>query len=105
MVQPDHIHGATFTRLFPVPAQFGDGYFVGWVATCQVREPGGKLVAEPVCEWLNPLTTRDLKLRTADTSGWPKGELDIGLKFVRAADGEVIKTTTARFLVGDGTAQ
>lgn len=105
MSLPDHIRGASFTRLLPIPVQFGDGYFTGWVVTCQVREPGGKLVADATCEWLNPATTRDLKVRVADTTGWPAGELDIDIKFTRTSDGEVIKTTTARFTVGAGETQ
>lgn len=105
MSHPDHIRGATFTRLFPVPEQFGDGYFAGWVVSSEVREAGGKIVAAPVCEWLNAATTRELKLRVADTTAWPAGELDIDIKFVRTADGEVIKTTTARFTVGSGVTQ
>lgn len=105
MSLPDHIRGASFTRLFPVPDAFGDGYFVGWDVTSEVREPNGKIVATPACEWLDPLTTRNLKVRVADTSTWPAGELDIDIKFVRAVDGEVIKTTTARFTVGAGVTQ
>lgn len=105
MSLPDHIRGASFTRLMEIPAMFGDGYFVGWVVTSEVREPGGKVVAAPTCEWLDPVTTRNLKLRVADTSAWPAGELDIDIKFVRTSDGEVIKTTTARFTVGAGVTQ
>lgn len=101
----DHIHGASFTRTLPIPDLFGDGYFVGWVVTCQVREPSGKLVADAVCEWLNPATTRHLKVRVANTTGWPMGDLDIGIKFVRTSDGEVVKTTTATFAVVKGAAQ
>lgn len=102
----DHIHGASFTRTLPIPDLFGDGYFVGWVVTCQVRDTNTKkLVSSAVCEWLNPATTRHLKVRVADTTGWPMGDLDIGIKFVRTSDGEVVKTTTATFTVGDGTAQ
>ena len=38
----------------------------------------------------------------ADTSGWPAGDLEIDIKFVRTADGEVVKTTTGVFTVGGG---
>ena len=99
---PDHIRGASWTRLLQIPAQFGDGYVVGWVVSSEIREPGGKRVAAPVCEWLNAVTTRDLKVRVADTSGWPAGDLEIDIKFVRTADGEVVKTTTGVFTVGGG---
>lgn len=105
MNTPDHIRGASFTRLLPIPGQFGDGYFVGWVPACEIREPGGKRVATPVCEWLNAVTTRDLKVRVADTTNWPAGELEIDIKFTRTADSEVIKTTTAVFTVGGGVTQ
>jgi hypothetical protein len=105
MSLPDHIRGASFTRLMEIPEAFGDGYFVGWTVSSQVREPGGKLVGVLVCEWLNPATTRHLKLRQVDTTAWPAGELDCDVKFVRTADGEVIKSTTARFTVGAGETQ
>ena len=105
MSLPDHIRGASFTRLMPIPEQFGDGYFVGWVATSEIRDTDGKLVASAVCEWLNPATTRGLKVRVANTNSWPAGDLLIDVKFLRTADGEVMKTTTARFSVSAGVTQ
>lgn len=102
MSLPDHIRGASFTRLMEIPAIFGDGYFVGWTITSEVREPGGKIVATPTNEWLNAATTRHLKVRVADTEAWPVGDLQFRLKFVRPSDSEVVKALPVTFTVGEG---
>lgn len=93
----DHIRGKSFTRLLTIPAQFGDGYFADWTVSSEIRDDDGKLVAAPVCEWLNTGTTRDLKVRVVNTTAWPVGVLWIDIKFVRTSDGEVEQTTKASF--------
>jgi hypothetical protein len=99
-----HKVGDSFTRLLPIPPAFGDGYFVGWVTRCQVRGEQGELISEVTCEWLDPLTTRDLKLRVADTTMWNVGRAFIDVQFTRTSDGEVMSTTTAEItLVKDNT--
>lgn len=101
----DHKRGDTFTRLLQVPAEFADGFFVGWVPRCQVRTAAGALVAEVVPEWLDAAATRNLKLRVADTTGWPLGAMELDVQFTRTADGEVMSTTTASFTVGKDVTQ
>jgi hypothetical protein len=94
-----HKVGDTFTRVLTIPTEFGDGYFVGWVPRSQFRDGEGTLASEVNCEWLDPLTTRTLKLRVADTTGWVPGTLLIDVQFTRTADGEVMSTTTAKLSV------
>jgi hypothetical protein len=95
-LKPGHKVGDTFSRLLAIPPEYGDGFFVGWVVRSQLRNLAGALVSEATCEWLNPLTTRNLKVRVANTSGWAPGELEIDVRFTRTSDGEVMSTTTAR---------
>lgn len=94
-----HKAGDTFTRLFPIPAEFADGYFVAWTVASQVRSEDGTLMSSVTCEWLDALTTRNLKLRVADTRSWKPGRAEIDVQFTRVSDGEVMSTTTATFTV------
>lgn len=105
MSRPDHIKGASWSRLLSIPSQFSDAFFVGWTVTSQIRDPSGKLIAEVQCEWLDAATTRDLLLSVNQTDSWPSGDLLIDIKFTRNSDGHVLKTTTARFLVGTGVTE
>lgn len=94
-----HKVGDSFTRVLTIPTEFGDGYFVGWVPRSQFRDAEGVLIAEVVCEWLDPVTTRVLKLRVVNTTTWPLGTALIDVQFTRTADGEVMSTTTAKLTV------
>lgn len=105
MTRPHHIRGASFSRLLSIPSQFADAFFVGWTVASQIRDASGRLVADVQCTWLDAATTRDLLLSVNQTEGWPAGELLIDIKFTRTSDGHVIKTTTARFLVGAGVTE
>ena len=96
---PQHKAGDSFTRLMVVPAEFADGYFTGWTVKSEIRNEAGHLVAACTCEWLDPLTTRNLKLRVANTSAWKPGLAFIDVQFTRTSDGEVMSTTTASFTV------
>ena len=99
-----HKVGDSFTRLLEIPTAFGDGYFIDWTAKSQVRGEQGQLISEVTCEWLDPLTTRNLKLRVADTTAWEVGLAFIDVQFTRTSDGEVMSTTTAEItLVKDNT--
>ena len=100
-----HKVGDSFTRLLAIPSAFSDGYFADWTAKSQVRGEQGELVSEVTCEWLDPMTTRNLKLRVADTTRWAVGRVFIDVQFTRTSDGEVMSTTTAEVsLVKDNTA-
>ena len=96
---PQHKAGDSFTRLMVVPDAFADGYFTGWEVKSEIRNEAGHLVAACVCEWLDALTTRNLKLRVVNTTSWRPGLVFIDVQFTRTADGEVMSTTTASFTV------
>ena len=105
VLPPQHKAGDSFTRLLPIPSEFPDGtplpdgYFVGWVPTSQIRNEAGVLVADVNCTWLDPVTTRNLKLRVDNTRGWKPERVLIDVQFTRTADNEVMSTTTASFTV------
>lgn len=94
-----HKQGDSFTRLLAIPAEFADGYFTGWTVKSQVHTEAGDLLSDCACTWLDAATTRNLKLRVADTSAWPVGRVLIDVQFTRTADGEVMSTTTATISV------
>ena len=96
---PQHKAGDSFARSLQVPAEFADGYFANWTVKSQVRTPAGQLVAEVVCDWLDPATTRSLLLSVANTSAWKPGTVEIDVQFTRTADSFVMSTTTAQFVV------
>lgn len=105
MIDNCHKVGDSFTRLFPIPASFGDGYFTGWEVASEIRGEQGELIATVACEWLDVITTRNLKLRVIDTTGWKPGVAFIDIQFRRISDGEVMSTTTAEMqIVPDVTA-
>lgn len=65
-----------------------DGAFVGWTVHSQIRTAKyGKLIAELVCSWVDPSTTRTLKLSCIDTRDWPIGDAELNVQFVRTSDG------------------
>lgn len=90
-----HKAGDSFTRLLAIPPEFADGYFVGWTVKSQVRTEAGELVSECACSWLDAVTTRNLKIRVANTTAWAPGRLLVDVQFTRTADSEVMSTTTA----------
>jgi len=99
-----HKTGRSFSFEFLVPeVDYPDGYFIGWTVSCQVRtlETGVK-VADVVCTWDNPLTTRNLLLSVVDTEAWPLGVMEIDVKFRRTSDGLTETTNTAQFVVTPG---
>lgn len=95
-----HKAGASYARLLTIPAEFADGYFVGWTPKSQIRNTDGTLVAECTCTWLDAATTRHLQLVVVDTSAWPVGALvQTDVEFTRISDGFVLPTTTATLRV------
>lgn len=94
-----HRRGDTFARLLTIPTAIPDGFFVGWTPTAQARTQKGQLVAEFVCEWSDPVTTRQLTVKCIDTSAWPLVPLDVDVQFKRDADGVVRSTSTVTFAI------
>jgi len=96
---PQHKAGDSFSRSLEIPADFANGYFTGWTVKSQVRTPAGLLVADVVCDWLDPATTRHLLLTVANTAAWKPGTVEMDVQFTRTADAFVMSTTTASFMV------
>lgn len=65
------VRGATLDIAMRMPDGFPDGHLAGWVPTSQIRTTSGQLIATLDAQWVDPLTTRYLRLRHADTSDWP----------------------------------
>lgn len=90
-----HKRGDTFDRLLVMPADFVDGYWLGWTVTAQIRTARGKLISDFVASWAAPAaTTRTLRLFVADTQEWPLGDLEVDVQFVRTSDGTKRSTET-----------
>lgn len=92
--------GDSFDRLTNIPSTFEDGHFVGWTVTAQVRTAQyGKLIANLVCTWVDPVTTRILSVKCLDTKAWTLGPAEMDIQFVRDSDGYTISTATLQFEV------
>lgn len=96
---PQHKVGDSFTRSLEIPGEFADGYFADWTVKSQVRTLAGLLVADVVCGWLDPATTRHLLLTVANTTAWKPGTVEMDVQFTRTSDGYVMSTTTASLTV------
>lgn len=93
-----HKRGDSFDRLTNIPIVFADGYFVGWTVTAQVRTAQySKPIADLVCTWINPATTRILQLQCIDTTLWTLGMAEMDIQFVRTSDGYTTSTSTIQF--------
>jgi hypothetical protein len=93
----EHKRGDTFDRLLVMPAEFVDGYWLGWTVTAQLRTVRGKLISDFVTSWADPAaTTRILRLFLADseTQAWPLGDQEFDAQFVRISDGWKRSTVT-----------
>lgn len=90
----EHKRGSSFDYVSPIPDNFVDGYFVGWTVLAQVRQPNGTLVAALQTSWVEPATTRNLRLLAVDTSDWPTGRLQFDVAFTRTSDNYRLTTTT-----------
>ena len=89
-----HKRGDTFERICDVPDELGDGYFIGYTVASQLRNGRDAKVADLTVEWVDPLTTRQLKLSCADTTAWPTERLRYDIQFTRTSDNFVVSTDT-----------
>lgn len=95
--------GDTFRRLYRVDAATEDGFFIGWTLRGEVRNAGGKVVAEIDAYWGPPVEeTRFLIIEATDTNDWPLGRMEADVRFTRTADGEKISTEGILFNVIEG---
>jgi hypothetical protein len=91
-----HKRGDTFEWILVLPENdYPDGFFVGWVTSCQIRSTSGRLIAELETSWAAPVEdTRSLRLFFEDTTGWKLGDHEADVQFTRTSDGFVKSTET-----------
>lgn len=95
-----HKRGDTFDQLATIPDIFADGYFVGWEVSAQIRTTQyGYLVADLVCTWEDPATTRLLHITDYETDDWEIGNAEMDIQFKRINDDYTMSTQTMKVLV------
>ena len=82
---PTIVRGATLDMLARIPIAFADGYFAGWVPTAQLRTYADVLIATLDAQWVDAAATRYIRLRAADTSGWPPGPAQFDVRLTSPA--------------------
>jgi len=100
-----HKRGDSFSRLTEIPVTnedgspaFADGYFVGWTVRAQVRTAKfDKFLSELECSWVDPLTTRILRVQDFDTKNWELGPAEMDVEFTRVSDNFIQSTATLSF--------
>ena len=93
--------GATLDIAVRIPDGFADGYFAGWVPTSQVRTYADVLIATLDAQWVDAALTRYIRLRAADTSGWPQGPAQFDVRLTSPA-GVRLQTTPATLSITKG---
>ena len=101
---PAIVRGATLDIAVRIPDGFADGYFAGWVPTSQIRTLSDQLVATLDVQWVDPATSRYLRLRCADTSDWPTGPAKFDVRLT-APDGYKLQSTLATMQITMGATQ
>jgi len=93
--------GATLDIAVRIPDGFADGYFAGWVPTAQLRTYADALIATLDAQWVDAAITRYIRLRAADTSGWPPGPAQFDVRLT-SPTGVRLQTTTATLPITRG---
>lgn len=93
----EHIRGDTFDYVAIMDATIPDGAFVGFVPSCQLRDPYGNLIDDVVTTWVDPLTTRSIGLHVTDTSEWKIGPAVYDIQLRRTSDGYTRSTHKGTF--------
>ena len=102
----EHKCGDSLDLAVVLPDTFTDGYFTGYDVACQIRNVGsnGALIAEITCTWVDPATTRTLRLQCLNTKTWPSGPAHFDVQFTKRTDGFVLSSKTSTiFIVDDVT--
>ena len=95
MAQMEHKCGDTFDYVATIPSTFPDGHFAGWNVSAHVRNAlSGVLIAELDVSWVDPDTTRTLRLLKIDTSAWAPCQALFDIQFTRTSDGYKLSTAT-----------
>lgn len=98
---PAIVRGATLDIAVRIPDGFADGYFAGWVLTSQLRTYADVLIATLDAQWVDSANTRYIRLRAADTSGWPPGPAQFDVRLT-SPTGVRLQTTTATLSIANG---
>lgn len=75
--------GSTFQLTLVVPAEYPNGHFTAYRLRSQLRRyrhtGQDGLIATLICNWVDPIATRELAISANDTADWPLGpaELDV----------------------------
>jgi len=86
--------GDSLSELINLPATFGDGYFASWTLSSQIRTSRYlTFIADLSPEWLDPATTRTVRISHLDTTAWPVGDASIDIQLTSPL-GVVISTST-----------
>lgn len=88
--------GTSFDHSILIPDSYADGYFAGATVQSQVRTAMGVLVADLECQWVDPVTTREIHV-FGETGAWPLGTLFTDVRIYRASDRLQMFTQTVRF--------
>lgn len=92
-----HKRGDTFDLVGPVSLTF-DGNpvqdFTGWVPNAQLRNTADDLVAQFVCEWVDPIARLLRVYFPGPTNRWELGCHEFDIQFT-APNGAVVSTQTA----------
>lgn len=98
---PEIVSGATLDIAVRLPDGFADGYFSGWVPTSQLRTYADMLIATMDAQWVDAANTRYIRLRAADTSGWPPGPAQFDVRLTSPA-GVRLQTKKATLSITKG---
>lgn len=98
-----HKRGDGFALMLQLPESFADGQFSGWTLQSQVRTATDALVADLICAWADPLTTRIITLTLAETPAWPVGWLYCDVQLSKAGEPTISTDTVTIYCVKDIT--
>jgi len=95
------IHGDSFDQIAPIGDAFSPGSFVtGVTVKSQIRTGKyNKFISDLVCSWVDPDTTKYLRLFCIDTTAWPLGDATVDVQFVRDIDGYVFSSSAIPFTI------
>ncbi len=93
-----HKRGDSLDLLAAIPSAFADGHFSDWSVSAQVRTDNDQLVANLHVQWIDPPTTRTLRLQCIDTRAWKPGRANFDIE-LRHQDGYTISTATGGIYV------
>lgn len=97
----DFKRGDSFDQIVPISEAFSEGSFkTGFTITAQIRtKKYNKLISDLSCTFLDPDTTRYLRLMQMNTSTWPLGEAVVDVQFVITDTGYTFSSESIPFTI------